>query len=473
MMSEPDMERLMNRIIQAALDRGADFADLRITDATATAISVEDGRADSISSARKRGAGLRVLVDGAWGFAPTNQPAEAEMLRCVGDAIEMAHSAAPYVTDPGMVAEIEPARGEAGKPPRIRPDSVPLKDRVQRVFELERAAREAAPEKIANTTAGYSDSSGEMFLANSFGTFLHYGGTGTSIGVQVVATDGETRQRAVQRRANRSGYELVADLDIEALGKETAEKAVSLLTAERAPAGTFDVIIDQRICGLLVHEAFGHNSEADAVWTGDSILAGKLGEQVAAETVTIVDDPTLPGHNGSFEYDHEGVPAQRHVIVENGILKGYLHSLETAARFGVAPGGSARAEGHQSQPIVRMSNTAIEPGETSLEDMMSELDKGLYLTGGYWGYVFTGQGQFTCNVEHAYAIENGKLGRHYRNVCISGRTLETLQKVTAVGNDQQFELGGTCGKGGQGMPVDAGGPHLRISQVVVGGQSVG
>jgi len=462
---------LMERIIEAALDKGADFADLRVSNGTATAVAVEDGRADKISSSQSRGAGLRVLVDGAWGFAPTNQPDEAEMMRCVQDAVEMARAASSHVTDRGMVAKGEPAHGEVGQPPRVRPDSIPLQERVARVCDLERAARNYEPSKIGNTVARYADGCGEMFLANSFGTFLHYNATGVSIGVSVVASDGTTRQRAAERKANRSGYELVEGLDIEAIGRTTARKAVDLLSAERAPAGTFDVIIDPRICGLLVHEAFGHNAEADAVWSGNSILDGKIGEPVAAEQVTIIDDPTLPGLNGSYEYDHEGVVGQRHIIVENGVLKGYLHGLETAARFGVSPNGSARAEGHQDVPLVRMSNTAVEPGDQSFEDMLAATDDGLYLTGGYWGYVFTAQGQFTCNVEHAYAIKNGQLGTHYRNVCITGRTLETLQKVTAVGNDLEFELGGTCGKGGQGMPVDSGGPHLRISQVVVGGQA--
>ncbi|HCU34302.1 MAG TPA: TldD/PmbA family protein, partial [Armatimonadetes bacterium] len=180
---------------------------------------------------------------------------------------------------------------------------------------------------------------------------------------------------------------------------------------------------------------------------------------------------TLPGQNGSYEYDHEGVPGQRHLIVEKGILKGYLHSLETAARFGASPNGSARAQNHQDPPIIRMSNTAIEAGTWSFEDMLAATEDGLFLTGGNWGYVFTGQGQFTCNVEHAYAIKNGQLATHYRNVCISGKTLETLQKVTAVGDRMEFELGGTCGKNGQSMSVDAGGPHLRISDVIVGGQN--
>ncbi|MFO7946347.1 MAG: TldD/PmbA family protein [Armatimonadota bacterium] len=461
----------MHRIIKAALDQGADFADLRITDSTATSIAVQDGQADRISSAHSGGAGLRVLVDGAWGFAPTNRPDEKELLRCVNDAVEMAKASSSHVTDPGMIATVEPVVDSVQTEVRINPDDVPLADRVERVAAMEAAAREYDRDHTANTVATYADGTGTTHLANSFGTFLTFTGSAVKIGLSMVATDGRTRQRSSWHKANRTGYELIADLDVEAQGEETAKKAVDLLSAEQAPAGRFDVIIDPKICGLLVHEAFGHNSEADAVWSGNSILAGKMGEQVAADTITIIDDPTLPDLNGSYTYDHEGVPAGRHVIVSDGVLEGYLHSLQTAARFGVEPNGSARASGHQNTPIVRMSNTYIEPGEATLEEMIADIEDGIYLTGGYWGYVFTAKGQFTCNVEHAYAIENGELTTHYRNVSISGETLDTLRKVVAVGSDRQFQLGGTCGKNGQSMAVDAGGPHLMITDVVVGGQT--
>jgi TldD protein len=224
------------------------------------------------------------------------------------------------------------------------------------------------------------------------------------------------------------------------------------------------------VCGLLVHEAFGHNAEADAVWAGESILAGHEGERVCSELVTIVDDPTLPGLNGSFTYDHEGVPARRQEIIREGVLQGYLHSLETAARLGAEPNGRARAQSHQDEPIVRMSNTFIEGGDGSLEAIIADTERGLLLKGGYWGYVFTARGQFTCNVENAWEIENGRLGRHYRNASFAGLTMEMLSRVDAVGSEISFDLGGTCGKGGQSMHVDAGGPYLRIRDVVVGGQ---
>ncbi|HCU36508.1 MAG TPA: hypothetical protein DGT21_13975 [Armatimonadetes bacterium] len=280
------MQQMMQDVIQAALDRGADFADLRITSGSATAVAVEDGRADKISAAQSRGAGLRVLVGGAWGFAPTNRPDAEELMRCVDDAVGLARAASSHVTDAGMVAEVEPVVGETGAQPRISPTSIPLDERVAAAVQLEAAARADHPGLIANTIAHYADGSGETFLANSFGTFLHYTATGTTIGVSVVASDGQTRQRASERVANRVGFELVEETDLEQMGREAAGRAVSLLSAERAPAGTFDVIIDPKICGLLVHEAFGHNSEADAVWAGNSILADKIALKCADYVVT-------------------------------------------------------------------------------------------------------------------------------------------------------------------------------------------
>ncbi|MCE5238875.1 TldD/PmbA family protein [bacterium] len=462
------MREVIEEALAAARRAGAMFADLRYSEGAGTTVLVQDGRADKIGAGRARGAGVRVLVDGAWGFAPTNNPTRDELQRCAEDAVRMARAAAPAVTDPGMVAEVEPVQARVVGEMATDPRGVPLGERVKRLHALERVA--ASRDGIVNSVVQYADAVGRSIVANSFGTYLESEGARCQVGVRVTASDGAERQSTGKGRASRGGFELIERLDPEAFAGATADRAVALLSAQQAPAGKFNVIIDPLICGLLVHEAFGHNSEADAVWTGNSILAGKLGQPVAADGVTIVDDPTLPGLNGSFEYDHEGVPARRHVIVDRGVLVGYLHSLETAARMGMEPNGAARAQGHQDVPIVRMSNTAIEPGDCGFDEMLAQVGDGLYLSGGAWGYVYTAAGQFTCNVEQAFRIERGELTTRYRNVCISGMTLETLGNVIAVGRDVKFELGGTCGKEGQAAPVDSGGPHVAIAGVVVGGQ---
>lgn len=463
------MRELMEEIIGEARRRGADFADLRVIEAEGTSVSVEDGQADRVYTARHSGAGLRVLVDGAWGFAPTNLVTREELRRCLDDAVAMAKAASGHVTDPGMVAEVEPVEAVVESRAEIDPRAIALSERVQRIFEIERVARER-DERIVNTTASYRDSAGTMWLANSFGAFIERQSVRCAVRVMATAQSGEVRQFATESEAGPRGYELVERIDPEAWAGGVADRALALLDAAPAPAGVFDVVIDPRVCGLLVHEAFGHNAEADAVWAGESILAGHEGEQVCSELVTIVDDPTLPDLNGSFVYDHEGVPARRQEIIRDGVLQGYLHSLETAARLGAEPNGRARAQDHQCEPIVRMSNTFIEAGDATLEEIIADTRRGLLLKGGYWGYVFTARGQFTCNVENAWAIDNGRLGQHYRNASFAGLTMEMLSRVDAVGSEVEFELGGTCGKSGQAMSVDAGGPYLRIRDVVMGGQ---
>ncbi len=463
------MRELIEEILGRARARGAHFADIRVTEGEGTSVTVEDGKADRVRSSAPSGAGLRVLVDGAWGFAPTNLVTRDELMRCLDDALAMAKAAAGHVTEPGMVAEVEPVEARVEMKAKIDPRTVPLSDRVQRIFEIEQVARER-DERIVNTTASYSDAAGRLIIANSFGTFIEQQAVRCSVRIMTTAQSGEVRQFASESEAGPRGYEIVEELDAETWAGGTADRALALLDAAPAPAGTFDVIIDPRVCGLLVHEAFGHNAEADAVWAGESILAGHEGEVVCSKLVTIIDDPGIEGANGSFTYDHEGVPGRRQEIIREGVLLGYLHSLETAARLGAEPNGRARAQSHQDEPLVRMSNTFIEPGDATLEEMIADTERGLLLKGGYWGYVFTARGQFTCNVENAWAIENGKLGQHYRNASFAGLTMEMLSRVDAVGNELSLDLGGMCGKGGQGMYVDAGGPFLRIRDVVVGGQ---
>ncbi|RLI34343.1 TldD/PmbA family protein, partial [Candidatus Bathyarchaeota archaeon] len=281
---------------------------------------------------------------------------------------------------------------------------------------------------------------------------------------------GGNRQSAHEVRGRLEGYELIKGLKPEDISVKAAEKAVSLLSAKAAPAGKFTAILDPAVVGLLAHEAFGHNSEADHVISGESIIAGMVGKRVASPLVTLLDDPTVKGAYGSYRYDSEGTPGVRKVLIEDGILKGYLHSLETAAMMGVEPNGSARAIEHLHQPLVRMSNTYIKPGDWTLDEMLEDTREGVYLKGGYWGYVFTERGQFACNVEEGYTIRNGELFEHIRNVSFGGLTLETLKNIDAVSRDFELKLPGMCGKGGQAMYVDGGGPHVRVKEVILGGQ---
>ena len=463
------MRELIESTLSDARKRGASFADMRVNTGESTSVSVEDGQADKVSSASRSGAGLRVLVDGAWGFAPTNTVTPEELRRCLDDALSMAKAAAGHVSEPGVVAEIAPVEATVEATAEIDPREVPLADRVKRIVEIEQVVRER-DDRIVNARASYADGAGSLIIANTFGTWIEQQSIRCSVRVAATAQSGDIRQFATESEARPGGYEIASSIAPAAWAGAVAARALALLDAVPAPAGPIDVLIDQRVSGLLAHAAIGPNDGADAVWAGESILAGREGQQVCSPLVTIADDPTLKNLNGSFVYDHEGVPAQRHDIIVDGVLVGYLHSLQTAARLGVQPNGSARAEDHQSEPIVRMSNTFIDAGDATLDEIIADTKHGLLLKGGYWGYVFTARGQFTCNVENAWEIRDGKLGQHYRNASFAGLTLEMLSRVDAVANEISFDLGGTCGKNGQGMPVDAGGPYLRIRDVVMGGQ---
>ncbi|MDD2439884.1 MAG: TldD/PmbA family protein, partial [Methanosarcinaceae archaeon] len=261
------------------------------------------------------------------------------------------------------------------------------------------------------------------------------------------------------------GYELFKKENVLELAKVAGQTAVELLKAKSPKGGTMPVVLDQELAGVFAHEAVGHASEGDLVLEGDSILANRIGEELASPLVTIIDDPTLHEF-GYYPFDAEGVEAGKTEIIKDGVFESYLHSRETAAKLGGTP-GNARAQG-SSMPIVRMSNTFIDNGDSSFEEMLEEIKDGIYLIGSRGGQVNTGEGIFQFNAEKGYLIENGELSELVRDVSLSGKTLEILKHVSLVGKDLKMTAG-RCGKGGQLVPVSDGAPHLAISKALVGG----
>ena len=353
---------------------------------------------------------------------------------------------------------------------------MPVSEKIGRLLEYERAGRDAASdgEQIVNSIISYAQAWHEEVLANTAGTLIRSAGSRAVATALFVATDGRILQRGTEHRGIVGGAELLRHTEPEAFSVRAAQKALAALTAKPAPAGRFTVIFHPSITGLLVHEALGHNAEADAVWAGESILEGRLGDAIASPAVSVYDDSTLPGRFGSFAYDSEGTPGQRRPIIEEGRLVAYLHSLETAAKFGTRPTGSARAESYDCRPIVRMSNTFLEPAglDTGVPftEMLRGVDRGIYLEDGHWGYVFVQKGQFICHAGQAHMIENGEIGEPLRDVSISSLTLDVLGNINAVGDDFEMKMPGMCGKDGQSAPTDCGGPHVRVQDVIVGGQ---
>ena len=468
---EKEVRELAEAICDEARKRSLTFADVRLELREGTSILVQDGRADKVAATKRRGAGIRVLVDGAWGFATTSRLEKTNLSSALDQAISLARGSKEYVLDPGVVAGVSPARGEERSSFKKDPGRVSVDEKAAKLLEFEKLAVAAAGKKIVNSVISFGDSMIEEIIVNTNGALVDRRTVRTSISAIMTALAGEVRQTAHEHRANICGFELVEELSPEEFSIRAAKAAVELLSAKPAPAGSFPIVFHPSITGLLVHEALGHNAEADHVWTGESILEGKLGEKIASDLVTIVDDATIPNSYGSYQYDSEGTPGQRRVIIEKGVLKGFLHSLETASKFGAEPTGSARAQDYSHRPIVRMSNTFMEPGEASFEEIIKPIERGIFLDRGQWGYVFVERGQYTCHAGSGRMIEDGKLGEPLRDVSVAGLTLETLKDIEAASRDFEMEMPGYCGKGGQGMSTNAGGPYVRVKSLIVGGHA--
>jgi TldD protein len=465
------MKKLAESLRDEAIKRKMDFTDIRIVESDHTSISVQDGKADKVVYGKALGVGIRVLLDGVWGFAASSGVERAAAMECLESAISMAKASRAKVGERVEIYETDPVIDRVEAEYEKDPRAVPVDRKMQILLDIEKAAMDYGKDKIVNTTLGYNDSVRTEVICNTFGTSIESQYVRTSVGCGITAGTGSVRQRASEGRAKLAGFELIEEIEPKEFSVKAAETAILLLSAKRAPSGKLPVIFHPRTASLLIHEALGHNAEADHVISGESILEGRLGQKIAADCVTVVDDGTIKGAWGSYKYDSEGTSAQRRVIIENGILKGYMHSLETAAKFDIPPNGSARAQDYSFRPIVRMSNTFVVPGDSSFEELIKGIDLGIFVKGGRWGYVFCEKGQYTCHVGEGWIIRNGELAEHVRDVSMSGMILETLMDVDGV--SQEFEMdkgGGTCGKGGQSMSVSGGGPYIRVKEMVIGGQ---
>lgn len=456
---------------ERAVRDGATFADARAVDAAGQSLTIQDGRAEKLSSHASRGVGVRVLVEGAWGFASADTLAEPAIERARVAALAAARAAAPACHDKAPLADAPAVVAEVVTPVRRPLDDWTLPAKIARLTELERAGWAAANGHALNSILSFGHGRRTIVLANSRGTRITQSTPHCRLTYLIVAALDDVRQQASEHKAHLGGLELLTDMAPEQLSVRAAERVLRQCAAPAAPPGAMPIVFHPSITGLFAHEALGHNAEADAYYAGQSILIGRLGQPIASRGVTIVDDATVANAYGSFAYDDEGVPSQRRAIVENGVFKTLLHSLETAARFNVAPNGCGRCEDHAAQPIVRMSNTFVvpDPAGPTADQMIRGVERGLYLAEGQQGYVFPERGQFVCRADMARRIEHGQLGEWLRDVSVSGLVHETLMRIDAVGRDFEMAAPGTCEKMGQGAPTDCGGPHLRISEMVVGG----
>jgi TldD protein len=434
-----------------------EFYDIRILRGSRTRIVLDNGKLEEIAAAPFQGAAVRALHGGAWGFVTTDNVTD------LGEEIDLAKRIARKIhrREDLSLAEAPPGRSVA-IPVKKDPKNLSLEEKVALLREIEDAAKVKG---VSSTQAVYSEMDFTTHYSSSEGLDLESKTTRMGFVISAVAHRNGLYQTDGEGRSGVGGLELFDREDPIALARGVGETAVALLDADVPKGGTYPVLLDQELAGVFVHEAVGHATEGDIILEGDSCLEGKLGQKIGSELVTVKDDPSLM-QNGYYSFDDEGSLAQETILVDKGILNSYLNTRETAARLGGVP-RNARTEG-LDRPVVRMSNTYIANGDWKLEEIFEELGDGVYLAGSRGGQVSTGEGVFQFNAKRGYLVEKGEKTKLLRDVSLSGKILETLLHVKAVGSDLKFNSG-RCGKAGQLVPVSDGSPHLLVAEATVGG----
>jgi TldD protein len=451
---------------------GGDFVELRYHAKSSRAVAVEAGRVESSTVRHRRGTGVRVLVDGTFGFASCGSADPADVRRAVDQARAAARASARYRRERiGKLADAPLARGHFEVDGADELLARPIEEKIAIAHDVEARTRKSS-EKLATASCAYNEIFEEKAIVTSDGADCSFRLVRPEFRVSAVAERDGERQVGSKTVGVTGGWScLFRNAAPAELGDQAARMAVDLLAAKRPEGGRARVILAPSIVGLLVHEAIGHTVEADFVSSG-SVAAGKIGQRVASELVTLCDSGAsefLIGAGGTLPVDDEGVPTQRTVVIKDGILASYLHDRESAARFGVAPTGSARAWDYSDPPLIRMRNTYIVPGTSTLEEMIAGVEDGYLLDGPRNGQA-DATGEFMFGVAQAWRIRRGKLAEMVRGVTISGIAFDVMKTVDAVGSEFKWDLGaGYCGKG-QPAKVDAGGPHIRCDAILGGEQ---
>lgn len=452
------------KILKAALKEGGEFADIFAERSLTTSIACEDNRIEKVVSGTDSGVGIRVIFNRRSAYAFSNDLSEMSLL-------QLAESAAKAAKGEIKASVLDLRKKESSVRFEIRkaPQDIAITVKAALVERANKTAR-GHDKRIRQAAVIYRDSLQEVIVANSEGLLCEDRRIGTVFLVQVVAAEGDIIQTGYEPVGGHMGFEVFDRVSPEEVALIAAKRGIMMLSARKAPAGKMSVVLSSEAGGTMVHEAVGHGLEADLAQQGLSVYTGKLGQQIASPLITVVDDSTLPGKRGSFAFDDEGTESRKRVLIENGILKGYMYDRLTAMKDGVSSTGNGRRESYQHQPIPRMTNTLISPGSGNPAEIIKSVEKGLFVKKMGGGQVNTVNGDFVFEVTEGYLIENGSIGEPVRGATLTGNGPEVLNMIDMIGNDQGFSIG-TCGKDGQGAPVSDAQPTLRIPEIIVGGHA--
>lgn len=458
-------KKLIEDVLYTVVKNGGDFAEIFVEDRFSTSMEMKDGKLEKVASSKEFGVGIRGFLGTKAVYAYTNDTS-AENLLAVAKRVGQALG---EIKVEEITLNLEKADIHNKHVVYFYPQDV-SKDMKVEVMKKAYSSAKNFSNLITQVVVHFWDYDQKILVANTEGTFAEDRRVRTRLMIQAVAEKNGEMERGFYGPGAGMGFEFFDRIDVEEAGRRAARIAVRMVEAEPAPAGKMPVIISNEFGGVIFHEAVGHALEATSVARGASVFAGKLNEKVAAECVSAVDDATIPNAWGSANIDDEGTPTQRTVLIENGILKGYLIDKLGERRMNMKSTGSGRRQNYKFAPTSRMSNTFILRGEYYPEEIIAATDYGLYAKSMGGGSVNPATGEFNFAVNEGYLIEKGRITKPVKGATLIGKGYEIIQKIDMVGND--LDRGqGMCGSFSGSIPADVGQPTIRVSEIIVGGRN--
>ncbi|MGC8528875.1 MAG: metalloprotease TldD [Leptospirillia bacterium] len=464
---ESSTESLQSALSHVSLPSTVDDADLYFEHTVREHYSVEDGMVKKAGQEVSQGVGARIVSGERTGFAFTEEFSP----RQIAEALESARRIAQGSGSTRSLALSRPARPERDLYPTTDlAFDRPVPEKIGILETIDRLCRQESS-KVVQVMASLAFEDKTIQIVRSDGQVVVDRIPLTRLNVSVIAQDGSNRQTGSYGWGGRTDFSgIVAPERLAQACREAVRQALVNLEARPCPSGTMDVVLGPGWPGILLHEAIGHGLEGDFNRKGTSAFSGRIGQRVASPLCTIVDDGTLPGRRGSLNVDDEGTPTQRTVLIEHGILRGYLQDRQNARLMGTRPTGNGRRESYAHPVMPRMTNTVMLPGESDPAEVLSSLDRGIYAVNFGGGQVDITSGKFVFSMSEAYYVEKGKILHPVKGATLIGNGPDVLTKVRMVGTDMSLDTGvGTCGKDGQSVPVGVGLPTIRVDGLTVGG----
>lgn len=450
-------------VLLSAVSTGAEFAEIFMENNVKNSIGVINGKVERANSGIDYGCGIRIIDKDKVVYVYTNKPERENLIR-------LAKEGAQAVKGEGSIKSLVLKNIDVNRlyVPEILPEKVKKSDIVN-MLRLGSEAAYSYNSVITQTNFGYLDSKQNVLIANTEGLFAEDERVRTRISVSAVASEGNEKQTGYFGPGALKGYEFYNNINIEDIAKEAARSAVTMLKAENCPSGKMPVIMDNGFGGVIFHEACGHGLEAAAIRKRASVFTDKIGQKIASDKLTAIDDGTVPGSWGSINIDDEGIKSRRNILIENGILKNYMVDRYNGKLIGMEPTGSSRRESYKFVPVSRMTNTYIAQGIDKKEEIIADTEFGLYAKYMGGGSVNPASGDFNFAVSEAYIIRNGKICEPVRGATLIGNGAEVLHNIDRI-SDNIALAEGMCGASSGSVPVCVGQPMLRVQNITVGGR---